>query len=90
MGDLRCRTITLSPQPENYSTRHEYILTLVLLSPPLIIGYTDYAVVIIGTVFVFASISWVISARKWFLGPINNTGDSTRLSSMDDSDKRFM
>ena len=30
----------------------------------------DYAVVIVMAVFIFASASWVISARKWFTGPI--------------------
>ncbi|KAG2754882.1 amino acid transporter [Suillus brevipes Sb2] len=32
----------------------------------------NYAVVIIMGVFVFASISWVVSAHKWFHGPIKN------------------
>jgi hypothetical protein len=32
----------------------------------------DYAVVLVMAVFIFASISWVISARKWFRGPISN------------------
>lgn len=30
----------------------------------------DYAVVIIIGVFSFASVMWVLSARKWFSGPI--------------------
>ncbi|KAF9224127.1 amino acid transporter [Gyrodon lividus] len=37
----------------------------------------NYAVVIIMGVFVFASISWVVSARKWFHGPIKNIDDVT-------------
>ena len=40
----------------------------------------DYAVVIIMAVFIFASVSWVISAHKWFIGPIktiNRSQDST-------------
>ena len=36
----------------------------------------DYAVVIIMAVFVFASASWVISARKWFKGPVTTVEDS--------------
>ena len=32
----------------------------------------DYAVVIVLAVFIFASISWIVSARKWFTGPISN------------------
>jgi hypothetical protein len=26
-------------------------------------------------VFIFASLSWVLSARKWFIGPISNLDD---------------
>lgn len=32
----------------------------------------DYAVVIVLGVFIFSALSWVISARKWFLGPVPN------------------
>ncbi|KAI0053723.1 amino acid transporter [Auriscalpium vulgare] len=32
----------------------------------------NYAVVLIMTVFLWASLSWIISARKWFKGPITN------------------
>lgn len=35
----------------------------------------NYAVVIIMGVFIFASISWVVSAHKWFHGPIKNIDD---------------
>ncbi|TFY66632.1 hypothetical protein EVG20_g4457 [Dentipellis fragilis] len=42
----------------------------------------NYAVVLILAVFVFASGSWIISARKWFRGPVSNL-DST--SSRDES-----
>ena len=31
----------------------------------------DYAVVIVMAVFLFASISWVVSAKKWFTGPVH-------------------
>lgn len=31
---------------------------------------SDYAVVIVGGVFVFAAGWWIISARKWFHGPV--------------------
>lgn len=40
----------------------------------------DYAVVIIMAVFVFASASWIISARKWFKGPVTTVGDSVTLT----------
>nr|GAT56559.1 predicted protein [Mycena chlorophos] len=35
----------------------------------------NYAVVIIGSVFIFASLSWVTSARHWFRGPVRTVED---------------
>ncbi|KZT06558.1 amino acid transporter [Laetiporus sulphureus 93-53] len=35
----------------------------------------NYAVVIIMAVFIFASASWIVSARKWFTGPITNVDE---------------
>lgn len=32
---------------------------------------SDYAVVIVMAVFIFASTSWVFSARHWFTGPVS-------------------
>ncbi|THV08672.1 amino acid transporter [Dendrothele bispora CBS 962.96] len=52
---------------------------IMLLFPP---GQTttaddmNYAVVLIAAVFLFASLSWVLSARKWFHGPIKNVDPS--------------
>ncbi|EMD40265.1 hypothetical protein CERSUDRAFT_110871 [Gelatoporia subvermispora B] len=40
----------------------------------------NYAVVIVMAVFVFASASWILSARKWFTGPISNVGNSETTS----------
>ncbi|KII85982.1 hypothetical protein PLICRDRAFT_115199 [Plicaturopsis crispa FD-325 SS-3] len=37
----------------------------------------NYAVVIVLAVFLFASVSWVISAHKWFTGPIPNIDDGS-------------
>ena len=37
---------------------------------------TDYSLVIVLTIFLFASGSWIFSARHWFTGPIPNI-DST-------------
>ncbi|KAN0088292.1 Amino acid/polyamine transporter I [Tylopilus felleus] len=42
----------------------------------------NYAVVIIMGVFIFASVSWVVSAHKWFHGPIINV-DTDRTESLD-------
>jgi len=36
----------------------------------------NYAVVIIGFVFIFASVSWIVSARKWFIGPVKTIDES--------------
>jgi hypothetical protein len=36
----------------------------------------DYAVVIIMSVFLFATASWVVSAHKWFHGPVRNIDDT--------------
>lgn len=33
---------------------------------------SDYAVVIVMGVFFFSALSWIISARKWFHGPVPN------------------
>ena len=35
----------------------------------------DYAVVIVMSVFIFAGVYWVISARKWFHGPVRNVDE---------------
>ncbi|KAJ8091882.1 hypothetical protein PM082_024115 [Marasmius tenuissimus] len=37
----------------------------------------NYAIVIIGAVFIFASLSWVVSARHWFRGPVKTVGDDS-------------
>ncbi|RPD67500.1 amino acid transporter [Lentinus tigrinus ALCF2SS1-7] len=37
----------------------------------------NYTVVVIMGVFMFASLSWIFSARKWFKGPVRTIGTST-------------
>jgi len=37
----------------------------------------NYSVVIIMAVFIFASISWIFSARKWFIGPVRTVDDGS-------------
>lgn len=44
-----------------------------LLSPT---PQSDYAVLLVGAIFLFATISWVTSAHKWFNGPVRNVEDS--------------
>ncbi|TRM58833.1 amino acid/polyamine transporter I [Schizophyllum amplum] len=36
----------------------------------------NYSVVLIMAVFIFASLSWVLSARRWFKGPVRTVDDS--------------
>ncbi|KAF4610823.1 hypothetical protein D9613_007275 [Agrocybe pediades] len=40
----------------------------------------NYSVVIIMAVFIFSSLSWILSARKWFRGPVRNIDDSPEMS----------
>jgi amino acid transporter len=37
----------------------------------------NYAVVIVLSIFLFASLSWIFSARRWFTGPIPNIDGNT-------------
>ena len=41
--------------------------------------YRDYAVVIIMAVFIYAALSWAVSARKWFKGPASNLSQEPSL-----------
>jgi len=40
----------------------------------------NYAVVIIMSVFIFASVYWIVSARHWFTGPVKNVDESQTAS----------
>jgi len=44
---------------------------------------TNYAVVIIMSVFLFATGSWLFSARHWFTGPVPNVAHDSESSSFD-------
>jgi amino acid transporter len=55
-------------------------IVVLLLFPPsqsVTAPKMNYAVVIVMGVFIFASISWVVSARKWFIGPVKTIDDTT-------------
>lgn len=54
--------------PESMSEKYLFVLVYQTLT---LNNDTDYAVVIVMAVFLFASISWVISARHWFHGPVS-------------------
>ncbi|KAJ8096330.1 hypothetical protein PM082_011488 [Marasmius tenuissimus] len=45
----------------------------------------NYAIVIVGAVFIFASLSWVVSARHWFHGPVK-TVEENSVGSLEDSE----
>jgi hypothetical protein len=50
---------------------------------------SDYAVVIIMGVFIFASVSWIVSAHKWFIGPVKTVNeDADAMSGYDDNGKQ--
>jgi len=51
-----------------------FIVVLLLFPPGSLVTAKsmNFAVVIVMAVFIFASISWVVSARHWFIGPISN------------------
>lgn len=43
----------------------------------------NYAVVIIMGVFIYAALSWAVSARKWFKGPVSNLSKEPSLEEKD-------
>jgi len=55
----------------------------VLLMFPTLLPVTasnmNYSVVIIMAVFIYASLSWIFSARKWFKGPVRNLSEESSL-----------
>ncbi|KAG6839837.1 hypothetical protein C0991_011201 [Blastosporella zonata] len=63
-----------------------FVIVLLLFPPAQspAVPEMNYAIVIIMGVFIFAGLSWVISARKWFIGPIRNIDDDTDVVSRDD------
>lgn len=76
VGTIACLWVTfittlLVFPPEsgpNSQDMSEFLLNLGLTT--MIHVYQDYAVVIIGGIFVFAGGWWIISAHKWFSGPV--------------------
>ncbi|KAJ7173578.1 APC amino acid permease [Mycena filopes] len=53
-------------------------IVIMLLFPPgqeTTADSMNYAVLIIMSVFIFATVSWVTSAHKWFHGPVRNVDD---------------
>ncbi|KIJ33202.1 hypothetical protein M422DRAFT_183525, partial [Sphaerobolus stellatus SS14] len=66
-------------------------ITVLLLFPPAsnpAPGDMNYAVVIIGGIFVFAGGWWIISAHKWFKGPVRTVEGPISMGSESDGDER--
>lgn len=59
-----------SSQVTSAADMSRFYVTLKLT--PIYMLSTDYSVVIVGAVFIYATASWLISAHKWFTGPISN------------------
>ncbi|KAH9479261.1 putative amino-acid permease C15C4.04c [Psilocybe cubensis] len=59
-----------------------FVVLMLFFPPHQVTSAQDmnYSVVIIMGVFIFASLSWVISARKWFTGPVRNIDESPTMS----------
>ncbi|KAF8888060.1 amino acid transporter [Infundibulicybe gibba] len=56
------------------------ILLLFPLTPATTPDEMNYAVVIVMAVFLLSGMSWVLSAHRWFSGPVPNITDSDRPS----------
>jgi hypothetical protein len=69
--------------PTTASNMSEFLTDFPLLPLYVTPAPPDYSVVIIMSVFIYASLSWVISARKWFKGPIRNLSDDSSLDEKD-------
>ena len=65
--------------------RYELLRTDMTDSDPAL---ADYAVVLIGAVFAFATASWLISAHKWFKGPVCNLEPNESSSDLDRSSSK--
>ncbi len=75
------------PTPETMSTCNVFCTACGWRSA-LTAFVTDYAVVLIMAVFVFASLPWIISARKWFKGPVRTVEQGPRAASDGASDEK--
>ncbi|EPT00229.1 hypothetical protein FOMPIDRAFT_1030520 [Fomitopsis schrenkii] len=49
----------------------------------------NYAVLLIMAVFIFACSSWILSARKWFTGPLPNVNDTSTTASLNVDEKEM-
>ena len=61
-----------------YRSNDEYVRSVrnTVRHPLTRFAFLDYAIVIIMAVFIFASVWWVVSARKWFKGPVRTVEET--------------
>ncbi|TFK69095.1 amino acid transporter [Pluteus cervinus] len=61
-----------------------FIVVVLFFPPGQNVNAEDmsYAVVIVMSVFIFASATWIISARHWFHGPVRTIDDKSRTSTL--------
>ena len=82
LGSLYCRS-TVFPSGAKYDcSRNEWVGGLVFQNLKVDVIFLDYSVVIIMGVFVFASLSWLLSARHWFIGPVRTIDETSSQSSL--------
>lgn len=67
-------------------------ITIVLLLPelnPVNTQTLNYAIVAVGVVLVYALGYWVISARRWFIGPVRQVDEVEGMRSFKLTDRRI-
>ncbi len=86
MGVVHLRASHVSSRSNCDRTRNEFVfLTPSIATVTDLNHQPDYAVVIIMGVFIFAGAYWLLSARKWFKGPVRTVeGESESGSTYDE------
>jgi hypothetical protein len=78
MDHIHCDYAPLSSSPRANSGQNECVT--LLLNFIIFHSEPDYAVLIVMSVFIFATFSWVTSAHKWFHGPVRNVDEVEKRS----------
>lgn len=93
LGDVHYCSASIPSGSVSKCRRYEYVFpSIFFVIVDTDCTYTDYAVVIIMGVFIYAGLHWLISARRWFKGPVRtvemNTIDDRSVSDADVSLER--
>ena len=93
LGDIHYCSASIPSGSVSKCRRYEYVFpSIFFVIVDTDCTYTDYAVVIIMGVFIYAGLHWLISARRWFKGPVRtvemNTIDDRSVSDADVSLER--